>query len=128
MMPIEGDQEIEVQNNLSSIPVYMKEGTIMPIVHSTKNAFLLIPSTKTSSFIYYADDGETNNYKKGEYQEIKITLSNSKLELEGKNPIGAFTLLLLKSATSSMPPNWKDDGKFYSLTINESSTKAMYSL
>ena len=76
-----GGQTIEVPVTLESIPMYLTEGTILPmtdtIVHNMSTdcyedlRIICVPSND-SSFIFYEDDGCTNAYKQGIYKKTRI--------------------------------------------------------
>jgi alpha-D-xyloside xylohydrolase len=88
-----GDGEvITVTPGLDKIPVYVKDGGIIPMMppmlHAPKpgekvDLEIRYYGTKPGKFLLYDDDGETFNYEKGEYsfREIKVE----------KNSAGNFT-------------------------------------
>lgn len=79
----EGGTTSDYPVNLKTIPVFVKEGSIIPkmpvmqFVGELKNApviFEIFPSgEKKSSFELYEDDGETNDYKKNIYAKTLIS-------------------------------------------------------
>lgn len=95
-----GNASYVVPSPLDDLPVFVKEGAIVPmqsVVQNTKEKgdgilYLHIwKSNKPSTFQYYEDDGETYNYEQGNYYKRLITydgLSN-KLMLEAKE--GSYT-------------------------------------
>lgn len=84
-----GDGEvITVTPGLDKIPVYVKDGGIIPMmpamVHAPKagekvDLEIRYYGTKPGKYILYDDDGETFNYEKGEYsfREINVTKNGS---------------------------------------------------
>ena len=83
----EGGQTITVRASLRKIPMFVKDGVIIP---TYKNAGINVEDTlkgeisfltfgKPKEGYLYQDDGSTNQYLKGEYNLYKI---NSNLELE----------------------------------------------
>jgi alpha-glucosidase (family GH31 glycosyl hydrolase) len=79
-----GDGEvITVTPGLDKIPVYVKDGGIIPMMparlHAPKagekvDLEIRYYGSKPGKYILYDDDGETFNYEKGEYsfREIKV--------------------------------------------------------
>ncbi|ANI96991.1 glycoside hydrolase family 31 protein [Pediococcus pentosaceus] len=76
----DGGQTIEIPVDLSSIPMFLRCGSIVPQskelnnVHNdliNKLELMIEPSTETS-FTIYEDDGVSNDYKKGEFLETKV--------------------------------------------------------
>ena len=76
-----GGEIITVAPGLSKIPVYVKDGGIIPMTPAvTKISDQKLPlelryyGTKPSVYYLYDDDGKTYNYEKGEYTRIKVTV------------------------------------------------------
>lgn len=69
--------------DLSKTPVYIKEGAIVPLNRNNIETYLLIPSDVQSSYTVYSDDGETNDYLKGEYEELEILLNSNSVVFSG---------------------------------------------
>ena len=74
---------LTVEPGLSKIPVYVKDGGIIPMMKSRLHApkpgekvdiEIRFYGAKPSRYLLYDDDGETFNYEKGEYsfREIKV--------------------------------------------------------
>jgi alpha-glucosidase (family GH31 glycosyl hydrolase) len=81
---------ITVRPGLQKIPVYVKDGGIIPMMkpmlHAPKasekvDLEIRHYGTKANTYNLYDDDGETFNYEKGEYswREIKVSNANGKL-------------------------------------------------
>ncbi|WP_029233374.1 glycoside hydrolase family 31 protein [Butyrivibrio sp. VCB2006] len=83
----EGGQTIIVSVSLGTIPMFVREGAIVPIAinqpmnlskdHITDRIVILAPSEKESSFTIYDDDGETLNYKWGIYKKTTVTMAGT---------------------------------------------------
>ena len=80
----EGGQTIEIPVTLSSIPVYVPSGAIIPMATNQMNNLrtqyatginLLCAADKDGQFTLYEDDGVTKNYEKGEYLKTDITMT-----------------------------------------------------
>ena len=76
-----GKQFIDYEAPLNVIPVFVKEGSIipkmpvMPFIGAMKNAPMILeifPKDKKTSFEIYEDDGTTNDYKKDMFKKTKI--------------------------------------------------------
>ncbi|MCR5537120.1 MAG: DUF4968 domain-containing protein [Succinivibrio sp.] len=78
----EGGQEISCPVDLKSIPLFLREGAIIPSSHDFKdnattpvrNLDLLIEGSKDCEFTLYDDDGCTQDYLRGAYSELKISV------------------------------------------------------
>lgn len=97
--PYEGPKEIITESPPDKLPLFIKAGSIIPMqsaVQSTserpsETLFLnLFKGKQPSEFIYYEDDGETYNYKQGNYNKrvIKYEPGQNRLTLE--KPEGSF--------------------------------------
>lgn len=79
-----GGQTIEIPVTLSSIPMYIRSGALIPMAGnkldnlSTQQATaitLLCTSDKDSRFTLYEDDGVTMDYEKGKYLKTHIAMT-----------------------------------------------------
>ena len=80
----EGGKMIKMHRGLESIPVLAKEGAIIPLSSDDKNNNWKNPKDMTlriyrgnNTFDLYEDDGETNEYKKGNFAITKYTVSEN---------------------------------------------------
>lgn len=79
-----GGQTIEQKVALDSIPMFIRSGAIIPMASGLKNIHkdeveelhLLVEPSEESSFVYYEDDGKTNNYQTGDYLKTTISIRN----------------------------------------------------
>ena len=80
----EGGQEITIPVEISTIPLLIREGGIIPKTPDLKNInkdkmenleLIIAYSKKSSEFNLYEDDGKTNEYKNNNFLETKITTS-----------------------------------------------------
>lgn len=80
----EGEQTIRYKAPLSIIPLFVKKGSIIPMmpvmnyIHEKKNYplfFEIFPAAegREASFELYEDDGESNDYQKNLFAKTKIT-------------------------------------------------------
>ena len=81
-----GNQEVEVPAPLEKIPVFVKEGAIIPsrnyapTIESGSNDTLTVdiyPSSEESGFTMYEDDGRSNGYQNGEIASTNFSTSRS---------------------------------------------------
>lgn len=105
---------------MEEIPVFIKEGSITPLEYNGKAALLLTPAENCSGeFVFYDDDGTSNNYKKGEYIEIKYELNDFTLKASAIN--GKFAdkvTLLVPAETSVKTSGWTNSGKYKTKTVD----------
>jgi len=84
--PVEGGQEIECRTPLDTIPLYVKEGTILPLAHKVQyaaekkwdNLDVFIYPGADGEFTLYEDENDNYNYENGKYSTIKMTWNNAK--------------------------------------------------
>ncbi len=80
----EGGQTIEVPVSMETIPMFIREGAIIPMAanqlmsmerdHMTSLHLTLAPGQE-SSYVLYDDDGVTNAFKDGVYRKVQIQMS-----------------------------------------------------
>lgn len=117
----DGGQEYTLKVKKESIPVFLREGSIIPMDYQGKKALLLIPADGIKSdFVYYDDDGETEKYKTGEYEEISYHLDGFTLTIESKDPknLTGELLLLLPEKTKTKSPGWKKEGIYQTKAVS----------
>lgn len=119
-----GKQFINVVTPLDTMPVFAKAGAIIPLQTAMKYAgekpvdviTLDIFPAAGSSFNLYEDDGESLNYKQGQFSITKInaTASSKELKLQIGKPDGKFVPAkhnyLLKVHTTSKPKQVLENG------------------
>lgn len=80
----EGGQTIEIPVELSSVPLFVKEGAIVPMAQNqlhnlttekVTGIHLLIAAGRDNRFTLYEDDGITNEYKTGNFLKTCITMT-----------------------------------------------------
>ena len=77
---VQGGKTITVKSDISSLPVFIKEGAIIPATVEGKDYLYILPADGIkNSFTYYNDDGETDNYKSGDFVKVEYKLEGSKL-------------------------------------------------
>ncbi len=88
-----GDGEIiTASHGLDKIPLYVKDGAIIPMMKQIKNTSEWTPQTdlevrvygsKSHEFVLYDDDGESFDYEKGEYTQKVLSTSIVSGKLNG---------------------------------------------
>ncbi len=96
----EGGQTIELPVTLASIPMFLREGAIVPTAdnqlmcmardHVTDLHLTLAPGVD-SSYTLYDDDGVTNDFKKGVSRKTKITMSGKSVVKVNFASEGSYT-------------------------------------
>jgi alpha-glucosidase len=96
--PVYGPNEMLVECPLHRLPVYIKEGAIIPMQEPGVNTSVstdtlelhIYHSEKESSFLYYTDDGQTFGYKEGQFLTRSISLLPTERKLIIGKPQGNF--------------------------------------
>ena len=98
--PYQGGQTVELPVDLGSIPLFVREGAILPMaanqMHNMMNETvtgisLLCAAGKDASFILYEDDGVSMDYENGQYLKTFITMkAGEKTTLDFRNE-GSFS-------------------------------------
>ena len=79
-----GGQEIEIPVNISSIPMFLREGAIIPMAQNqlmnmandhVESLYLTLIPGEDREFILYDDDGVTNEFLSGNFRKTKISMS-----------------------------------------------------
>lgn len=94
----EGGQTIIADAPISTIPLYVKAGSILPMaqfmqyVDEIPNAPIevFIYTGKDTEFELYEDEGNSYRYEEGEYAITKMIWSNKKQVLDIREPIGSY--------------------------------------
>lgn len=81
----EGGQTLELPVTMASIPLFVREGAIIPMAANQMNNLttesvtgihLLVAAGKDNSFTLYEDDGTTLNYQNGDYLKTEIIMTS----------------------------------------------------
>ena len=99
---IAGGQTISKEAPIDIIPLYIKEGSILPIGPNVQyatekkwdNLELKVYTGANGSFTLYEDEFDTYNYENGAYTEITITWDNSKKTLTIGERKGMYSEML----------------------------------
>lgn len=80
---IEGGQIVEMEVDLSSIPIFIRDGSIIPMSpgltsiakDEVKELTVIVAPGRDASFTLYEDDGRTTAYEDGDYLKTRIHLT-----------------------------------------------------
>ena len=94
----EGGQNIEIPVTLESIPMFLRGNAIFMtsddvkhiVFDELKQLDLLISADNDCSFVFYDDDGHTQNYKRGEFSKITISVSSGERKIISFNQEGSY--------------------------------------
>ncbi|BAV09557.1 alpha-D-xyloside xylohydrolase [Filimonas lacunae] len=97
-----GGQTVEAKAEYERIPVFVKQGAILPVgpvmQYSTEkpadSVTVWVYTGKDGSFTLYEDENLNNNYEKGAYTNIPFTYNEKNGTLEIGDRKGAFTGML----------------------------------
>lgn len=120
----EGGQYIDVPVDLSSIPMFIREGAIIPIADNQLMSMerdrikslriIFAPDGNTRVFTYYDDDGVTNEYLNGKYRRTDIFVTGEdvvrvKFFSEG-NYFDGIETLMIEMIRKDRSPFWVSIG------------------
>lgn len=93
----------QIEPALDYIPVYLKAGSVIPL----EGELIVTESEKkiNDPCVWYNDDGETNNYLKGDYEEISLQLADGKLHAENVKEEKSLTVKYVKKDGSVITKN-----------------------
>ena len=84
----EGGQTIEIPVTIESIPMFLREGAIVPMAdnqlmsmamdHMTDLHLIMAPG-EDRTYTLYDDDGVSNDFKKGIYKKVNITMEGTQV-------------------------------------------------
>ena len=96
----EGGQTVEMPVDLTTIPLFIREGAIIPMAdnqfmsmerdHMTALHLILAPG-KESSYALYDDDGVSNDFRKGGFRKTEINMSGDSVVKVAFRSEGSYT-------------------------------------
>ena len=99
----EGNRMLKIYRGIESIPVFAKEGAIIPMATDNKSNICTNPKDMTvriyrgnNSFELYEDDGETNEFRNGNFAITKYTVKEEDCNV-------SFTVSPAEGNCSSLP-------------------------
>lgn len=116
-------ETISVKSELETIPVYIKEGAIIPCEKNGTTYLFMIPSAEKTSFVLYNDDGETEQYKSGSFAETTFTLDATSVSAStaGKDEFLPKEITLVIPKGFKVTGEWNKSGRFMTrkVTLDE---------
>lgn len=88
---ITGPKEMEIKAEINSMPLFIRAGSIIPYQKAVQYTdekplnpliFKIYPKEENFNYIYYEDDGESFNYKDGEFYKLKLECSKENDEIK----------------------------------------------
>lgn len=95
----DGEQDYHVPSPLNDLPVFAREGAIIPMQNTIQNTtesagdtlkLHVFAGSKVTKLLYYEDDGTTYEYEKGTSYERQIIFDPVKKELSISDKKGSF--------------------------------------
>ena len=134
----EGGKEIEINSKLDEFPLFIKEGSIIPInlaepcfnMNKDKRAFLVYPfinNNLSTKYFHFEDDGYSYNYKNNDGKAIfnfTLKTENNNIIIEYtkegnyKLPYNEISFILPENENRNVNINGKEYGKNNIITIN----------
>ena len=127
----EGGTAVTVPLTLDDIPVYIKEGAVIPAEKDDALYVLLVPADGVkNSFVLYDDDGESEQYKDGAYSEIELSLDgfNVTAKRSGNADFLGDDLILAVPASVKTGSGWTLRGNFKTKKVSVSEMENGFSL
>ena len=121
----EGGQYIDVPVDMSSIPMFIRSGAVIPIAdnqlmsmehdHIKALRIIIAPDGKERTFTYYDDDGVTNEYLNGKYRRTDIHVSGDSVVKVAFDSHGSYVdqieTLLIEMIRKDRSPFWVTIGE-----------------
>ncbi len=100
----DGGQNIEIPVSLESIPMFMRGNAIFVTSDDVKRITLdtmkqldiIVAADSDCSFTFYDDDGHTENYKRGEYFKMEISLRSGDRKIVSFDKSGDYPCTIEK--------------------------------
>ena len=96
----EGGQTIELPVTIESIPMFLREGAIVPMADNqlmsmerdhTTDLHLIMAPGEDRTYTLYDDDGVTNDFQKGIYRKVNIKMEGKQVVKVHFNSEGTYT-------------------------------------
>ena len=97
----EGGQTIEVPVDMTSIPMFIREGAIIPMAdnqlmsmerdHMTALHLILAPGKESSGYTRYDDDGVSNDFRSGVFRRTEISMTGESVVKVAFKSEGKYT-------------------------------------
>jgi oligosaccharide 4-alpha-D-glucosyltransferase len=123
--PFTGGEHL-IDASLSTLPVFLKKGAIIPVdltaldlQRDRAEGLIVLPGSEPTSYLWYMDDGVSNDFKRGIFQTVQIDLDAEKLSLDlNEGKLSVDILIPLNSLSGSVPEGFLRDGRYFRKTVD----------
>jgi alpha-glucosidase (family GH31 glycosyl hydrolase) len=93
-----GGSEVAVPLSLDRFPLFYREGAIIPVdAGAGQEGLILLPGPTPTSFTVFSDDGESEAYRRGAGEKLRVDLDAKGVKLSGVTWEREIVLLLPRS-------------------------------
>jgi len=93
-----GDTEVAVPLDLDRFPLFYREGAIIPVDAGVgEEGLILLPGPTTTQFTVFSDDGDTEAYRRGAGEKLRVELDAKGVRFSGASRAREVVLLLPKA-------------------------------
>jgi alpha-glucosidase (family GH31 glycosyl hydrolase) len=99
-----GGSDVAVPLSLDRFPLFYREGAIIPVdAGAGEEGLILLPGPTTTTFTVFSDDGETEAYRRGAGEQLRVALDDQGVNFSGVTRERAVMLLLPRSLKLAQP-------------------------
>ncbi len=99
-----GGSEVAVPLSLDRFPLFYREGAILPVeAGAGEEGLILLPGPTATTFTVFSDDGETEAYRRGAGEQLRVELDAQGVSFSGATREREVVLLLPKSLKLAQP-------------------------
>lgn len=99
-----GGREVEIPLTLDRFPLFYREGAILPVdAGAGAEGLILLPGLTPSTFTVFSDDGETEAYRCGAGERLRVELDAKGVGFSGATRAREIVLLLPRSLKLAQP-------------------------
>lgn len=99
-----GGREVEIPLTLDRFPLFYREGAILPVdAGAGAEGLILLPGLTPSTFTVFSDDGETEAYRRGAGEKLRVELDARGVSFSGATRERELVLLLPRSLKLAQP-------------------------
>jgi alpha-glucosidase (family GH31 glycosyl hydrolase) len=93
-----GGSEVAIPLTLDRFPLFYREGAIIPVdAGAGQEGLIRLPGPTTTSFTMFTDDGETEAYRRGAGEQLRVELDAGGVTFTGATHAREVVLLLPRS-------------------------------
>ncbi len=99
-----GGQEVTVPLTLDRFPLFYREGAIIPVdAGAGQEGLILLPGPAATGFTVFSDDGETEAYRRGAGEMLRVELDEKGVRFSGSIREREIVLLLPRGLKLAQP-------------------------